>query len=306
MLITLCILKIQILQKTKSFLSKSSNKNESLELIVNNYVTSNHVSINANLEMKYILLWTNRSHSPLNFLGTGQEVFKNFNCPWINCYVTDDEKFLGDYTEFEAVLFNGPDLLTIDLNSLPVRRSYHQKYVFVNIESAANYPIRNDLWNGFFNWTWTYKLNSNVPWDYLTVRDTAGKVIGPNINMHWLNLIDMKPIDQKLKDKLNKKRIAAAWFVSNCESLSLRAEVARQLEARLRDMNLIVDVYGDCGTLRCPRNNMEHCLNILERDYYFYFAFENSFSSDYVTEKVLHALQHNTVPIVYGGANYSR
>ncbi|KAJ8728733.1 hypothetical protein PYW07_006429 [Mythimna separata] len=33
---------------------------------------------------------------------------------------------------------------------------------------------------------------------------------------------------------------------------------------------------------------------------------ENSFDEDYVTEKLLTALQHNMVPIVYGGADYTR
>lgn len=38
-------------------------------------------------------------------------------------------------------------------------------------------------------------------------------------------------------------------------------------------------------------------------DYYFYFSIENSFSEDYVTEKLLHALKHYAIPVVYGGAN---
>lgn len=44
---------------------------------------------------------------------------------------------------------------------------------------------------------------------------------------------------------------------------------------------------------------------MLERDYKFYLAFENSLYCDYVTEKFFHPLLHKTVPIVYGGTNYS-
>lgn len=43
---------------------------------------------------------------------------------------------------------------------------------------------------------------------------------------------------------------------------------------------------------------------MIERDYKFYLAFENSLCHDYVTEKFYNALLFNTVPVVYGGADY--
>ena len=44
---------------------------------------------------------------------------------------------------------------------------------------------------------------------------------------------------------------------------------------------------------------------MMERDYKFYIAFENSICRDYVTEKFYNTLLFNTVPIVYSGANFS-
>ena len=45
-----------------------------------------------------------------------------------------------------------------------------------------------------------------------------------------------------------------------------------------------VDIYGSCGTKRCPRNS-DQCFDMLNKDYKFYLAFENSNCKDYITEK---------------------
>jgi hypothetical protein len=47
-----------------------------------------------------------------------------------------------------------------------------------------------------------------------------------------------------------------------------------------------IDVYGNCGTLRCDKSQGNACFRKLKKDYFFYFAFENSNCRDYVTEKL--------------------
>ena len=44
---------------------------------------------------------------------------------------------------------------------------------------------------------------------------------------------------------------------------------------------------------------------MLEKDYKFYIAAENSLCSDYSSEKLQNALLFHTVPVVYGAADYA-
>ncbi|CAB3225279.1 unnamed protein product [Arctia plantaginis] len=258
-------------------------------------------------DIKYILLWTNHNKSPFLYFGEGRDIFVKKSCKFINCYVTSNRQLLGHYTEFEAVAFNGPQLTDIiGLDDMPKSRSPHQKYVYVNIEAENVYPICSKTWNGFFNWTWTYKLNSDAIWGYFSIKNKSNHVIGPSAEISWISEDQMAPIDEDIKSKLATKEKAAAWFVSNCLTRSKREQFFDMFQHFLGEYNLKTDVYGQCGDFQCPKNIMHRCLNEVQRTYYFYLAFENAISEDYITEKILHALNHYTVPIVLGGSNYSR
>ncbi|XP_022119523.2 alpha-(1,3)-fucosyltransferase C [Pieris rapae] len=255
---------------------------------------------------KYILQWTSDRTVPFVYMGEGNIGFLKRKCSYTNCIVTNNRSLLGDYTNFDVIVFNGPEIINIPKEELPQNRSEHQKYVFASIESSDNYPICRDDFNNFFNWTWTYKLSSEVQWGYITIRDENKQIVGPKIDMNWLDFEKMKPVSEDVKRKIGNKTKAVAWFVSNCFSRSRRNELTRELAAELAKYDLYVDIYGSCGSLKCSRNDEDACDNMLERDYFFYLSFENSLAEDYVTEKLLHPLKHLTVPIVYGGANYTR
>lgn len=254
---------------------------------------------------KYVLIWTSPKYDPIIYLGEGNETFYKRNCSCKNCYVTANRE-LFNITEFDAIIFHGPEIMNKNSQYLPRERSANQSYIFVSMESSDNYKVPDNRYNGYFNFTWSYKLNSDISFAYMIIKDNKSKYVGPNATVSWISIDDMLPINNTIEAKLANKSIAAAWFVSNCKSLSEREKLSEMVISELKKYNMTVDVYGRCGNKKCPVNSMGKCLEKLQKDYYFYFAFENSFSEDYVTEKLLHGLQNYAVPIVYGAANYER
>uniref|UniRef100_A0A914I871 Fucosyltransferase n=1 Tax=Globodera rostochiensis TaxID=31243 RepID=A0A914I871_GLORO len=96
-----------------------------------------------------------------------------------------------------------------------------------------------------------------------------------------------------VNESISGKRKAMAWFVSNCGAPSGRNWVADELQRH----GVQVDVFGTCGTLSCPKG--PSCHRMLDRDYFFYFAAENSICKDYLTEKIWdQGLGSLTVPVI--------
>ncbi|XP_047991633.1 alpha-(1,3)-fucosyltransferase C-like isoform X2 [Leguminivora glycinivorella] len=270
-------------------------------------IMSDYTSMNNDVQngMKYILLWTNPDTGPLVYWGPGQHEYVNRKCKINNCYVTANRSLLPSTSQFDAVVFGSMDMWKYIPG--PTERSPHQKYIFVSLESSRYYPICDQRYDGYFNWTWTYRLDSDEPYGYITIRNITGDIIGPKQIMHWMEVDSMKPINERTKNKLKKKNKTAAWFVSNCKSLSKREQFVDKLQTELDNYGLEIDIFGVCeASKQCPRSKMKECLKLIQEEYYFYLSLENSFGEDYVTEKLLTALQNYAVPIVFGGANYTR
>lgn len=282
--------------------SQKGTKKYSVESFIN--VTENK----SKSDLKYILQWTSPKNVPFVYMGVGQEGFITRNCTYINCFVTADQSYLSDITKFDAIVFAGPEARFLHVNGhrdLPNKRALHQKYVYASIESADNYPVCSYYYDGFYNWTWTYRLDSDSMWGYMAIRNSEKEVIGPKRVMHWMKLEDMEPVSEEIRKKLKNKKKAVAWFVSNCDTRSGREIFVHYLNMSLKKYNLTIDIYGKCSLKTCD-NEKDNCNKMIEDDYYFYLSFENSFAEDYVTEKVLHGLKNYAIPIVYGGANYTR
>ena len=166
----------------------------------------------------------------------------------------------------------------------PTNRSLHQRYIFFLLESPVNDNLDYSRFAGFFNWTMTYRRDSDIVAAYGELRDSTTSV---------------EPILERVK-ALAKPRMVA-WVVSHCQTSSKREEYVRELQ------NFVpVDIFGKCGDMQmCPGRRADNCKSLIEEEYMFYLAFENSKCTDYVTEKFFLALSMDVVPIVMGGANYS-
>jgi alpha-1,3-fucosyltransferase len=165
-------------------------------------------------------------------------------------------------------------------NDLPKRRTAQQRYIFWILESAGwpEYLNTRNLGN-FFNWTLTYRWDSDMVMPYGYVRPTGKVPLHPSENQ-----LKQLMFDQKVNYAEGKTKMAA-WMVSNCISHSNRNQMVGILQKYIQ-----VDVYGACGNLMCPKKvgvdySSEDCRDIAGENYKFYMALENSLCHEYISEK---------------------
>ncbi|XP_077289839.1 alpha-(1,3)-fucosyltransferase C-like [Arctopsyche grandis] len=266
------------------------------EKINPNYI-KNNLKSEIKQDTKIILFWNSFFGVKDYNFGLGNDPFFKYKCRVYDCFTTAYPGWLP-IDKYDAIVFHGPEYNSIFNIDSPSSRSGHQRYVYLSQESPQNRPVKSSL-NGFFNFTMTHRLDSDVITNYFSISNVDGSYVAPSDNPKWMTPDFSKLIKYIEVSKLKKK--AVAWFVSNCRSNNGRESYVEELQKYIQ-----VDIYGSCGPFRCPRNDEHHCFDMLRTDYYFYLAFENSNCQDYVTEKVSNALVNNVVPIVLGGANYTK
>jgi len=122
----------------------------------------------------------------------------------------------------------------------------------------------------------------------------------PYISWHDFGLMEITPEQSDWLASKTQTALACA-FVSNCH-FSKRNNMIRELQKYLG-----VDSYGGCENNKNERKVMqgsrdENKLNLM-RTYKFSLAFENSETTDYVTEKFWGSLVAGAVPVVIGAPN---
>ena len=184
----------------------------------------------------------------------------------------------SDVQEYETVIIH---MRSWKLDDLPQRRSPQQRYVFWLLESAdwPEYLDTSPMGN-YFNWTLTYRWDSDMVMPYGYVRPTGNVPLHPSEDQ-MRELI----ANQKINYATGKTKMAA-WMVSNCYNTnSGRNEMVAILQNYIQ-----VDVYGYCGTMECPKqegvdNSSEDCRDMVGKTYKFYMSLENSLCKEYITEK---------------------
>ncbi|CAH2095297.1 unnamed protein product [Euphydryas editha] len=200
----------------------------------------------------------------------GRTEFIRNKCPVDRCTLTADQR---EAATADAILFKDHH------TPFDVKRPPNQIWILYYLEcpyhTASLRPSSLEL----FNWTATYRRDSDIvaPYERWVYHDP---------------LNTEKDLERNYAANKTKK---VAWFVSNCHARNRRLQYARQLSKFIP-----VDIYGACGSHHCPRTD-PNCLEMLDKEYKFYLAFENSNCRDYITEKFfVNGLQHDVLPIVMG------
>ncbi|XP_034668715.1 glycoprotein 3-alpha-L-fucosyltransferase A-like [Drosophila subobscura] len=226
------------------------------------YVPHNYAEIKTSGKLKTILL----PHGLLKWNVTkGREIFLSDKCPVDTCQITEDNALADTADMIIHKEFVKP-------MGKPLRKSKQINMIF----SRAKYVQAPDT----INWTASYRRESTIVAPYMKW-------------MYYNEQFQDKPQDRNFAEHKRKK---VAWFVSNCKTENNRFKYALELQKYIE-----VDIYGECGKLRCSKSTPEKCFKLLEKNYKFYLAFENCNCKDYITQKFLvNALDRGVVPIVMG------
>ncbi|XP_072765084.1 alpha-(1,3)-fucosyltransferase 7 isoform X2 [Anoplolepis gracilipes] len=229
------------------------------------------------LERRHIRHFTKNKFSPWDQCSTG------------NCTLTYDEKDLhrADAVVFHLHLIKRP-------SELPVRSRVNQRWIFLTDESPFHTFLHGSQrlsdYNGLFNWSMSYRMDSDVPIPYGRTVRIPDDVSNDKVR-HWDAVL------RTTKTKL------VAVMGSNCDSHNGRWSYVKMLKSLLGDD---LDIFG-----RCLDGNRTICPGHFKRDctalnaYKFYLSFENSNCREYLTEKVFwNAYNKFAVPIIMGASRY--
>ena len=251
--------------------------------------------------LKNILIWNNPERLETAIFGLGHEPFIEHQCEVSECAVYDKKSSNRPFEEYDAIIVH---MLFLELHHLPnfERTNKQQRFIFFTQEPPPMMPIQISNIENVFNWTMSYKLNSDI--QLLYGRITPGPT-APRTSQELQKLIKETHLPSTMNYSVNKTR-PVVWMVSHCSTDSSRDTYVQELRRFIP-----VDVYGRCGNLSCNRDEktwISHpqCYVTLQKKYKFYVSFENSICNDYVTEKFFEIMKHDMVPVVYEGANYSK
>ena len=228
---------------------------------------------NSSILPKTILVWNENLPAPLVWKDgwpDGKSVFIKEKCLINSCTLTSNT---SDYSHSDLVLFRNQFR-----NPPEKERPRNQIWLMYTLESPLHTPFVDD--KDLIDWTATYRTDSTI--------------VAPYRKWHYyVENIKELPLKKNYASSITK---SVAWFVSNCHASNGRMKYAKEL-AKYID----VDIYGSCGTKTCHKNSAKECFKMLQIEYRFYLAFENSNCKEYITEKFFFTgLGNDVIPIVMG------
>ncbi|XP_044188633.1 alpha-(1,3)-fucosyltransferase 7-like [Thunnus albacares] len=213
-----------------------------------------------------ILLW----HWPFgtSFSLKGDVCWDLYHIP--HCRLVDQRSL---YPTADVVVFHNRELVQ-GLQKLPfdLPRPQGQRWAWMSLEAPVHSGNLRQFAN-IFNLTMTYRRDADIPIPYGELQPKKAEG-GP---------VDDIPLN---------KSFLVCWVVSNYRSHYRRSKVYNELSTIVP-----VKVYGAWTKKPLPSTAL---LSTISRCY-FYLAFENSMTKDYITEKLWrNAYQGGAVPVVLG------
>ncbi|KAL4232022.1 Fucosyltransferase [Mactra antiquata] len=207
----------------------------------------------------------------------------NFSvCDYNNCKISRDKSLAS---KSDVVLFQGRILPT----TLRFKRPNGQIWVFVEVEpptiikrlSQKKTKFGVEKFKHEFNWTMTYdKKLADIHLPYGELRKHK------------------KYVNKNYADIALNKTKGGLIVVSHCPVDSKRLDYIKKLNETID-----VTVLGSCGTKwNCGRRMFhDDCFSILNGEYAYYLAFENSLCHQYYTEKLYENFKYDTLFVTRGG-----
>uniref|UniRef100_A0A665X1C4 Fucosyltransferase n=1 Tax=Echeneis naucrates TaxID=173247 RepID=A0A665X1C4_ECHNA len=213
-----------------------------------------------------ILVW----HWPFNIAYSlkGDVCWELYSIP--RCRLVDQRSL---FPSAHVVVFHNRELIE-GTQKLPsyLPRPQWQRWAWMSLEAPANNGNLQQF-AGIFNMTITYRRDSDITIPY-------GKLV-PNQDVGNLQ-----------EDVTANKSFLACWVISNYRRQHKRSQVYKELKAIIA-----VKVYGGLTNTHLSAEALLPTISSC----YFYLAFENSISKDYITEKLWkNAYQGGAVPVVLG------
>ena len=180
------------------------------------------------------------------------------------------------------------------MQSWRLSRNPNQIWIARSLEAAITTMDfnHNSPFINLFNWTVSLSHRATIQDSYITIHKLEHK-------------IPMSEIKENYR-KLNKDK-SFCWMVSQCKVYNNRFTVGSKIINELPDK---IHMWGAASQICMKSANQSRIINLgrntrnnthaIIKKCKFYFSFENSNCSDYITEKFPNAIINYAIPIVNG------